>query len=380
MATTLYLIRHAEAEGNLYRRCQGHFDGRITRRGMAQIDALTERFRDVPIDAIYSSDLTRTRTTAQAVLRTHSHLQLQLEPRLREICMGDWEDQAWGDMERKTPEMVEWFSTDPGRWSVPGGESFSHLGERILTCVTELARHHEGQTIAVVSHGMAIRTLLCLLQGLPSEEVHRIPHGDNTAVHRLTWDGTSFSIDYFNDNSHLPPELSPFAHQTWWKGRGKDRYNLSFLPMDPARDRQIYLDCYAESWCASHGSLEGFVPELYWTAALTHLHNDPEAICLVHAGTELAGLVHLDTLREAESGIGWITLFYLREAHRGRGLAVQLLGHSISRYRRLGRQCLRLHTAPENQTALGFYEHYDFQKIGQEAGTLGPLYLLERKL
>ena len=28
--TTLYLIRHAEAEGNLYRRIQGHWDGSIT--------------------------------------------------------------------------------------------------------------------------------------------------------------------------------------------------------------------------------------------------------------------------------------------------------------------------------------------------------------
>ena len=40
--TKVYLIRHAEAEGNYYRRIQGHWDGRITALGMRQIDALAE--------------------------------------------------------------------------------------------------------------------------------------------------------------------------------------------------------------------------------------------------------------------------------------------------------------------------------------------------
>ena len=67
--TTIYLIRHAEAEGNLFRRAQGHWNGKITERGKKQIDALAERFKDVHIDAVYSSDLDRARDTAGALLR-----------------------------------------------------------------------------------------------------------------------------------------------------------------------------------------------------------------------------------------------------------------------------------------------------------------------
>ena len=65
--TTIYLIRHAEAEGNLYRRIQGHWNGQVTPRGQKQIDALAERFRGVPIDAVCSSDLQRTIDTAGAI-------------------------------------------------------------------------------------------------------------------------------------------------------------------------------------------------------------------------------------------------------------------------------------------------------------------------
>ena len=64
--TRIYLIRHAEAEGNLYRRVQGQYNSLVTERGLEQIKALEERFRDVPIDAVYSSDLYRTKKTASA--------------------------------------------------------------------------------------------------------------------------------------------------------------------------------------------------------------------------------------------------------------------------------------------------------------------------
>ena len=379
--TRIYLIRHAEAEGNLYRRCQGHFDGRITPRGRRQIDALAERFRDQPIDAVYASDLTRTQVTAQAILRTHPGLTLHIDPRLKEIGMGAWENQPWGNMERDTPEMVEYFSTDPERWHVPGGESFQHLGDRMLACVTELARRHEGQTIALVSHGMAIRTLLCRLKGLKSREVSQILHGDNTAVHTLSWDGEKLAVLAFNDNSHLPPELSPFSKQNWWKdNKGSDRHNLSFRPLDPARDKERYLTSYADCWRCAHRDTAGFVPSPYWTTALSRAAACPDAVAVVEMAGDFAGVMELDTARGAETGLGWISLFYLTPECRGHGLGVQLLGQSVAVYRNLGRSRLCLHGAPDNAPARRFYRHYGFGQTGEDPGATGPLLRLEREL
>ena len=59
--TTIYLIRHAEAEGNLYRIAQGQDDSSLTDRGWRQVKALERRFDGVQIDAVYASDLYRTR-------------------------------------------------------------------------------------------------------------------------------------------------------------------------------------------------------------------------------------------------------------------------------------------------------------------------------
>ena len=50
--TTIYLIRHAEAEGNVYRRCHGQYDSLLTERAYQQLPYLAQRFADVPLDAV----------------------------------------------------------------------------------------------------------------------------------------------------------------------------------------------------------------------------------------------------------------------------------------------------------------------------------------
>ena len=65
--TKIYLIRHAEAEGNLYRIAQGQYNSVLTDRGWKQVKALERRFADVHIDAVYASDLYRTCATSSAI-------------------------------------------------------------------------------------------------------------------------------------------------------------------------------------------------------------------------------------------------------------------------------------------------------------------------
>lgn len=212
--TKIYLIRHAEAEGNLYRRIQGHWDGSITPLGLQQIDALAQRFRREHIDALYCSDLSRARATAEAITRYHD-IPAVATPRLTEICMGVWEGRAWGDVEHDFPEQMRYFNTDPDRWSVPGCEPIRAVQKRMARAIEDLAARHDGQTIALVSHGMAIRAYLCTVLGIPNSEMATLPYGDNTSVSLLLVDGERTTVEYYNDNRHLPDALSTFGRQTW---------------------------------------------------------------------------------------------------------------------------------------------------------------------
>ena len=107
--TRIYLVRHAEAEGNLYRIAHGHYNGLITARGYKQIAALQQRFEHIHIDAVYSSDLFRTRTTARAVYLPKG-LPLHTDPNLREVNMGVWEGHTWQQLRMEDEERMVDFN------------------------------------------------------------------------------------------------------------------------------------------------------------------------------------------------------------------------------------------------------------------------------
>lgn len=379
--TKIYLIRHAEAEGNLYRRGQGHFDGKVTQMGMKQIDALAERFLEIPVDAVYSSDLSRTQSTADGVLRNNPQLELRLEPRLREICMGVWEDRSWGTVAYEDPEQMRNFNHDPDNWRVEGAETFSELTRRMTGIILELAEKHDGQTIAAVSHGMAIRALLCNIMKISPKDISQIPHSDNTAVSLLTVENGEISIEFYNSNSHVPPAISTFAKQTWWKEKsGTERNNLRFEPLNLEKEAALYTRSYADTWIVAHGSIRGFDAEHYLRRAGEHAKEHPEALMKAMRDDEFAGIIELDIERHKEHNAGWITLCTLSETSRNQRLGVQLIGHAISVFRRLGRERVRLYVSGHNRKAVGFYEYYGFGQIAVTRGTYGTLLMLEKEI
>ena len=101
--TTIYLIRHCEADGNVYRRFQSRYNSNVTKRGEVQCELVAERLRGEKIDAIYSSDIYRARRTA-APLAREKGLPVILEPGLREIDSGEGEDRPWGNGRGDSPE------------------------------------------------------------------------------------------------------------------------------------------------------------------------------------------------------------------------------------------------------------------------------------
>lgn len=361
--TTIYLIRHAEAEGNLYRRVHGWYDSLITDNGYRQIAALEKRFRGISIDAVYSSDLFRTRTTARAVY-VPKGLELHTDPGLRELKLGDWEDMTFGFVRHRFPQAMELFNrTDPA-WEVPGGESFFQLGERVEETVRRIARRHSGQTAALFSHGMAIRQFLGRVKNIPPEQWHSMPHGDNTAVSCLTWDGERFAIEFEMDNSHLSEDISTLARQAWWRKGGKAQdVNLWYAPLDQERDWTIYLEARRESWVLAYGAGVPFDREEALQNAGDNLSRTPWGVTLAFAGDQLAGVLELDPSRYAREMAGCIPFCWVAPQRRGQGLGIQLIGQAVAFYRPIGRNRLRLHCPADNEAARRFFQKYGFTNV-----------------
>ena len=377
--TTIYLIRHAEAEGNLYRRIQGWYDSLITGNGYRQIAALEQRFAPIHVDAVYSSDLFRTMTTAKAVYGP-KNLSLHTDPGLREIHLGDWEDQTWGYVRHfDEKEMLRFNRTDP-TWRAPHGENLQEVGDRMVSTICRLAKGHPGQTLAMFSHGAAIRQALGMIHGLPPERWKEVGHGDNTAVTKLLYDGVQLTVEYESDASHLTPELSTLAKQAWWRKDDTKAQDVSlwFRPIHWDTEQDIYLDARSEAWHTTHGQGPRFDGDKFLSAAQDHLRDTPRGVTLAMFGDKLVGVLELDVHRYAEDNAGYLPFCYIVPELREQNLGVQLIGEAVSFFRPLGRDKLRLRCAPYNGRAQRFYSKYGFVKVGEEQNSPVPLDILEK--
>ncbi len=201
--TTVYIVRHAEAQGNVDEVFQGRTDCEVTENGYRQLDALAEKFKDIDIDVLYASPMKRTLETARAVNKYHN-LPIITDDNLIEINLGVLEGVKWDDVPDLYPEEYGLWINDISEFNVKDGESMRNVYDRMKKALTEIVRANAGKRIAVVSHGCAIRNYLCFAKGVPFKEIDSIPWCDNTSIAKIEYnDELVPEIIFFNNTEHL---------------------------------------------------------------------------------------------------------------------------------------------------------------------------------
>lgn len=368
---TIYLVRHAQAEGNLYRRAHGWYDSHITELGLRQIQALKKRFRGIQVDAVYSSDLLRARTTAQAVT-VPRRMELRPEPGLREISLGSFEDIPFGELDMLHGDQFRPFRERSPQWKAPDGETYQQVCRRMTKTFFRIAQRHPDETVALFSHSVAILCLQASLRGKTPADLVGNPLCGNTGVSCYEVKDGRFRTLYENDATHLPSELlgrpSAAVPCAW------------FRPMDLQTGAELYRQARSDAWLAVHPDLMSFDGPGFWTEAKEQALWDPRGLQTVLVEREPVGVLQLATLHGVREGVGHIPFLWLKEEWRRRGVGGQLIGQAVSVYRSMGRKKLRLQCSPLNIPAQRFYQKYGFVKTGEVPGAEGSLDLLEKDI
>jgi broad specificity phosphatase PhoE len=184
----IYLVRHGQTEFNVARRAQGSLDSELTPTGVEQAGRMGRLLRDLTRGAdplrIIASPQGRAHRTAR-IIRDAIGLPLDvaLDPRLREVGMGEWDGRDYAAIDAEQPGLT----TSGGDWffKAPGGERLEGMTARLAEWLVE-ARALPGVTIAV-SHGVAGRIIRGLVTGMNPVEalVQPVPQD---AVFRLKGD------------------------------------------------------------------------------------------------------------------------------------------------------------------------------------------------
>ncbi len=206
--TRILAIRHGETAWNVGGRLQGHLDIPLNDTGRLQADRLGRALAGrEALSAIYSSDLSRARDTAQA-LADATGAPITVRPGLRERCFGDLQGLTFEQVSQQRPDDAERWRRRVPDWSPPGGESLLVFQERVTQELQALTAKNMGNLIAIVTHGGVLDVLYRAAARLGLQDA-RTWELTNTAVNRLLWspDG-GLSLVGWADVSHLEEDTS----------------------------------------------------------------------------------------------------------------------------------------------------------------------------
>jgi broad specificity phosphatase PhoE len=178
------------------RRFIGHLDVPLSPLGEAQIAALAARLSRLRFDAVYCSDLTRTRRSAEILAAPHGLAPVS-NPALREFAMGDWDGMTAEEIRARDATAFNAWMADVGRFQFPGGESLQDLEARVLPAFETIVDRHPGQMVALVAHGGSNRAILCRALGLGPDRLLALGQ-DYAALSVLEWLGGRWTLRLLN--------------------------------------------------------------------------------------------------------------------------------------------------------------------------------------
>jgi probable phosphoglycerate mutase len=207
MMTELILIRHGETDWNRELRFQGHVDVGLNATGLEQAQRLAQRLAGETVDALYASDLLRTRQTAEPVT-TRLGLDGQADAQWREQSFGLVDGMRVDDIKQQHPDAwAGWLRFDED-FAMPEGETTRQFHARVMDAVQRIASAHPQQAVIVVTHGgvldMIYRTARAL--GLSGPRESEIP---NAGLNRVRLHQGAIEILGWADVRHLadlPPQ------------------------------------------------------------------------------------------------------------------------------------------------------------------------------
>ncbi len=204
----LYLLRHTETVGNEQRLFQGRIDLEISHKGTEQLQLIGQRFENIHIDKVYSSPLPRAVKTARAALGGRT-LKITEEPLLIEIDGGELEGHHFTEIFAEGSELGDAWYNHIESFKAPGGESMKDVYDRAWEGLRKLLSDpdNDGKTILAVSHGAAVRCIICRLLYGDISRLMDTGWSDNTAVSHIFYEDGKITLDYANDISHLPEEM-----------------------------------------------------------------------------------------------------------------------------------------------------------------------------
>jgi Fructose-2,6-bisphosphatase len=208
--TVLYLIRHGQTQWNAEHRMQGFGDSPLTELGNLQATWARDAFRNKQFAAIYASTSLRALYTAE-IIRGSRQQPITTYKDLRELNMGCWEGCTVDEIRQQYPKEYQLFWKHPQLYRPSdGGETFAELQKRVVALTKKLIQRHPDQCILIVSHTIAIKTLLSHFMQQPLEQLWQTPTLHPVSLSKVIVTDNMAHVESYGDVSfhHFMPHTT----------------------------------------------------------------------------------------------------------------------------------------------------------------------------
>ena len=211
--TTVFLVRHGRTGWNKEQIFRGHKDVPLDAVGREEARLVGERLRGEGIKAVFSSPLSRAKETAEAVARFHN-VKVQVLEGLNDLNFGEWEGLSRQEVQERYPDLYGQWQGEPHQVIFPGGEGLDAVKSRAMEVVKTIIDRHAEEAVALVSHRVVLKVLICDLLGLENSHFWNIAQ-DTTAINCFKHHNGTWICTFLNDTCHL-------------KGVGEERGKVDF--------------------------------------------------------------------------------------------------------------------------------------------------------
>ncbi len=194
---TIFLMRHGETQSDGVKRYIGQTDLPLSTIGKSQAKSWQAFFKEIPLTAIVSSDLSRARETA-AIIAGRRDIPRVAKTGFREISLGSWENMPFAALQEKAAAEFRKRGQAIDTHRPPGGESFLDLQQRAVATFYYTVAETSGNVL-IVAHAGLNRVILCHLLGMPIVNLFRLGQ-DYACLNTIIQRDNDFRVLRFNQS------------------------------------------------------------------------------------------------------------------------------------------------------------------------------------
>lgn len=165
LRNSYFILRHCDVKRKVISCWPEKNPISLTLKGKKDAKKIGRLLKNKSIDLIFSSDLLRTKQTAEIVAKELG-LKVNFDKRIRELNLGIYNNRKPEEFLRDFPEPLQRFKNAP-----KNGENWLNCQKRMKDFVKDIEKKYQAKKILVVSHGDPLWLLEGAFRGWAKKEL-----------------------------------------------------------------------------------------------------------------------------------------------------------------------------------------------------------------